>query len=48
MGKRYWLMPYIYLNNMDYLLLLQFACFLFMFFCALVLCITRLHMKWIN
>lgn len=33
---------------MDYLLLLQFACFLFMSFCAIVLCITRLHMKWLN
>lgn len=33
---------------MDYLFLLQFACFLFMLFCALVLCITRLHVKWLN
>ncbi len=33
---------------MDYLFLLQFACFLFMLFCALVLGITRLHVKWLN
>ena len=33
---------------MNNLYLLQFACFLFMLFNALVLGVTRLHMKWFN
>ena len=35
-------------NNMDSLYLLQFACCIFMFFNALILGITHLHMKWTN
>ena len=33
---------------MDPLYFLQFACFIFMLINALILGITRLHMKWAN